>query len=424
MPFLRIDKGHKALIAACAVFALMLGATAPPAKQAPARPLRRGHARTAVARRGVLEKTLRVTGITAASRLRYVFAPRMRGTRGRDANEFTLELETLAPSGRQVRKGDLLASLDRQFMISRLDDYRSSVEQQKATLDRLRANLSIRREQQRQRIRAIRGEVEKSALDLQTAPVRSAIQVERYRMNLEEAAARYNQTLKEGPLVVESESALIRRYEIEVEWAERELAAAERNLESMEMRAPMDGLFVRGHEYRGDAYQEFEPGGAVSPGRSFAAVVDPASMVVDAAVNQVDVEPLRAGQPARIRFESAPGLELPGHVVAVAAFPSRGGYRPQWVRNLPVRLAIDGSDARVGPNLSASAEIVLERSEDAVIVPRECVFQEPDGHPVAWVDQGERWEKRELTLGLESNVEVEVRSGVGENEELAAGERP
>jgi hypothetical protein len=112
-----------------------------------------------------------------------------------------------------------------------------------------------------------------------------------------------------------------------------------------------------------------------------------------------------------------PDLEVPGRVVAVAAFPSRGGYRAQYVRQVPLRLEIDSDDERITPNLTAGAGIVLERAEDALIVPSECVF---GGKPVAYVQDGGGWQKRELTLGIANHVEVAVEAGLAEGERVAA----
>ncbi|MDX1982549.1 MAG: HlyD family efflux transporter periplasmic adaptor subunit [Bryobacteraceae bacterium] len=375
--------------------------------------------RTAVVRRGAIERTARVSGIVSSPRLTHLMAPRLRGTRSRGSEELRLEIEKLASGGARLRKGEVVAEFDRQFMLLRVDDYRASLAQREETLVRLRANLELRREQQRQRIRVVKAEMEKFALDLKTAPVRSAMQVERFRMNFEEAQARYEQTLKEVPLADASEVALVRVYEIEVEQARVELAKAERNLADLRVLAPVDGLMLLSREYRGGDYREYEQGDTVGPGRSFAAVVPNGRMIVDAAMNQVDIGMVQVGQKARVRFDGIPDTELPAHVSAVAALPSRGGYRAQYVRNVPLRLEIDERDDQVTPNLSASADIVLERVEGALVVPRDCIFSGGEG-PVAYVQDGDGWKKRELQLGLANHVEVAVKAGLEEGDQVSA----
>lgn len=375
--------------------------------------------RTAVVRRGAIERTARVSGIVSSPRLTHLMAPQLRGTRSRGSEELRLEIEKLASGGARLRKGEVVAEFDRQFMLLRVDDYRASLAQREETLVRLRANLELRREQQRQRIRVVKAEMDKFALDLKTAPVRSAMQVERFRMNFEEAQARYEQTLKEVPLADASEVALVRVYEIEVEQARAELARAEENLAGLRVLSPVDGLMVLSREYRGGDYREYEQGDAVGPGRSFAAVVPNGTMTVDAEMNQVDIGTVQVGQKARVRFDGLPDTVLPAHVSAVAPLPSRGGYRAQYVRNVPLRLELDERNDQVTPNLSASADIVLERVEGALVVPRECVFSGGE-RPVAYVQDGDGWKKRELQLGLANHVEVEVEAGLEEGDQVSA----
>ena len=53
------------------------------------------------------------------------------------------------------------------------------------------------------------------------------------------------------------------------------------------------------------------------------------------------------------------------------------------------------------------------------------MFSDPeDGGPVAFVHTGSGWEKRDLELGLQTNVEVAVTSGLRAGEAVAVGEEP
>ena len=89
-------------------------------------------------------------------------------------------------------------------------------------------------------------------------------------------------------------------------------------------------------------------------------------MVINATVNQVDVQNLRLGQKARIHFDAYPGLELPAHVDSIAAVTKPGMFRAQFVKEVAVRLKLDAMDNRVIPDLSVSAEI-MEDSDTAAL---------------------------------------------------------
>lgn len=377
--------------------------------------------RRSKARIGTVERVLRITGVTASSRFEYLVAPRLRGSRtSRGSSDLSLTLEYLVAPGTSIRKGERVAEFDREAMRQRVDDLRAAIIQQEATMRRMNAALTLKREQLGQRLRAVQGRVDKAALDLKTAPVRSAMQIERYQMALEEARAIYQQTLAEVPYSEASEKALVRREEIDMMQARRELEKAELNLASMVYHAPIDGFVVLKRVTRGSESHEVEAGEIVGPGLAFGEIVDTGAIIVNATISQADAEQVNYGLKARVHFDAFPDIEVPGRLTAIAAVTRSGGQRAQYVREVPVRLDLEATEKRVIPNLSVNADIVLESVSDVVVLPKECVFRDEDRKPFAMVETDDGWEKRQLELGLENHLEVAVRTGVKDGETVAA----
>src|SRR5262249_11586137 len=149
-----------------------------------------------------------------------------------------------------------------------------------------------------------------------------------------------------------------------------------------------------------------------------AKIVDLSSMQVEASVSQTDSELVKLGQKAVIRFDAYPGLELGGKVEAVGTMASSGRRVNYYVRRVPVRIAIEAADARVLPDLTASADVVLEEQDAALVIPREAV-QESGGKSVVLVKQGESVVPREVEIGMAGNTLVSVISGLHEGEHVA-----
>jgi HlyD family secretion protein len=380
-----------------------------------------GFVRTAVVRMGTLERTLRLTGTTAAEKFATIITPTLTGQRHYRSSDFTLILQKLVRSGSRVKKGDVLAEFDRQWMLNRLDDYLASVKQHELRLETLRVQLNVRRKASEQRIRAAKADLDKTTLDLRTIPVRSAITAELLRQSRGQADARYQQLLNEPKFLDISEIAAMRRSELDLQVERLEMKRAQRNVDKMVARAPMDGLAVMQRIYRHSEAYEIQAGDQVAAGLPFMQVVDLRSMVVNAVANQLDSQSLRVGLPAHVRFDAYPGLELPAKVYSVGAIAVGSGSRYGWVKNIPVRLKLEKLDPRVIPNFSVSADIVLEREPDTLLIPRECVFHDPENQePFAYVQEPSGWEKRELELGTANNVAVAVHAGLREGEVVAA----
>lgn len=149
-------------------------------------------------------------------------------------------------------------------------------------------------------------------------------------------------------------------------------------------------------------------------------IVDTRSMVVNAAVSQVDVERMRIGLKARVRFDAYPELELPAHVYAISAITKPGGSRANFVKEVPVRLKLDSIDPRVIPDLSVSIDVIIESEEQATVAPLAAIFSDPNGKsPFVYVKSAIGWDKREVELGLSNHVAVAVKSGLKAGEVVA-----
>jgi len=344
---------------------------------------------------------------------------------GGASNDFMLVLQDVSPAGTMVRKGDQVAEFDRQYMLLRLDDYRASVFQSEASLKSRKANLEISHKSHDQLVLAAKGALDKARLDLKTIPVLSDIDANKARLAFQQAAAKYQQLLKEVPFVLASEQADTRNSELDLEEAKLELTRAGKNADQMLAKAPIDGLVVMQSTWRGGDFGQIQRGDQLWPGQFYMQVVDPRSMVINATVNQVDVQNLRLGQKARIHFDAYPGLELPAHVDSIAAVTKPGMFRAQFVKEVAVRLKLDAMDNRVIPDLSISAEIIEDADGHApALAPVGAIFNDSSLKPHLFVQTGSGWQRRDVELGLNNNLDAVVKGDIKPGEIVALDPPP
>lgn len=330
------------------------------------------------------------------------------------ASDFMQVLQFIAPNGSMVKKGDVVAEFDPQYQLNRLDDYKSSVDQADRSMRRLDADLEVSRKQREFQLKQAQAAVDKAKLDIKTTPVRSEIQAEQLKLALEEAEAQLKMVKAATPFADTSERASRRNSELDIETSRIELKRAQLNIDRMKMKAPMDGMAVVQTLQRGPEQQQIKNGDQLFPGQMFMQIVDPSSMLVSAAINQVDVELLRVGAKARLNFDAYPGLTLPAHVISIGAITKPSGFRDKFLKEIPVFLKIDKMDSRVIPDLSVSADIIVETgAENRVIAPLESVFRDPAaGKSFVYVKTASGVERRDVRLGLSSNIHAEILEGL------------
>ena len=384
---------------------------------------------TAQATIGTFENTLRVGGTIGAKRFGAIRTPQLRGRR--DAGRSGLTLMNMAEGGTVVKAGDVVSEFEIRWLVDHVDDRQSAVVQARSNVEKRQAEIMIEQETLRQSLRAAEAEREKAKLDLRTAEVRSEIEAAILELAVQETAASAAQLIEETEIKAVSHTADLRSMEILVDKDRYHLERHERDLERLKLKAPVGGLVVIETIYRGNAqFGQVQNGDTVNPGTFFMRVVDLSAMALLGSVNQVDVQSVRMGQKCEVRLDAYPDLVLSGHVSSMGALAtSAGGSRfrrgssGSFVKVVSIEIAIDEPDERVIPDLSGSADILFERQENALLVPRSAI-QNSDDDTTVFVRAGDQFEERPVKLGKMSSTMAIVLQGLSEGDEVALQRPP
>ena len=352
----------------------------------------------------------------------------------RSSGEFMMVLQDLTSPGSRVKTGAKVAEFDRQYMLQRLDDYKAAVISSEASLRKEKADLQVVHTQHDQQVKTAKAEMDKAELDLKTLPVRGAIDAEKLRLAFEAAKAKSKQLLSEEKYLDIGEKAQTRSAEIDLAQTKIEAKRAEQSADRMIAKAPIEGLIVMMNTFRSGEFGAIGQGDQLYPGQMYMQIVNPDSMVINATVNQSDVEEMRIGQRATVKFDAYPDLVLPAHIVTIGAMTKSGGFRGNFYKEVPVRLKLDKMDKRIIPDLSISADVAIEQAEAAPLIPIEAVFYEgdlqsppsPSSKPYVYAKDATGWRRRDVEIGLKSFTHAIVKSGLKQGEEIAlnAPEKP
>lgn len=379
------------------------------------------------------ENWLRTSGTVGATNFAMIRAPRMRGGRDRGGGG-SLTIESLAEPGSIVQKGEVVAVFESRRTADILDNYESSLAQVRMRAASQKASLLISTETLRQSLLKAEADAAKAELDLRTSEVKSEIQAEILALVARQDSASAQQLRQEMQLTEVVDRAAIRSLDLDVQRSESRLERTQDDLEKMRMRTPVGGLVVVETTFQRDGYSQAAPGDQVNPGSYFLRIVDLSKMAVFAELNQVDSQLVRVGASVSVALDAYPETFFEGRVSAIGAVAvsggssggggrgmggSRGGSSGQWVRKVPVEIEILSSDERIQPDLSASADILISERDSTLTVPRAAIGHSGE-RDVVWVQQGELFVERVVEVGLLSDVEATIRSGLTEGEVIAA----
>jgi HlyD family secretion protein len=190
--------------------------------------------------------------------------------------------------------------------------------------------------------------------------------------------------------------------------AQVNLATAERNLKQAGLVAPFDGVV---------AAVSVQEGANVNSGTVAFTIVDVSKMHVAVSLTESDAAKVEVGQVVTVTFDALPDVSIEGKVSSISPAAST----EQNVVTYPVEIEFEAEDVAVKVGMSASADIVVEQVEDALIVPSRAVTSR-GGRTVVMLMQNGQPTPVEVKTGIVSNGQTQIVSSAEGGPQLKAGD--
>jgi HlyD family secretion protein len=187
--------------------------------------------------------------------------------------------------------------------------------------------------------------------------------------------------------------------------AEARIAAAQATLEQTHISAPFSGTITR---------VENQPGDQVSAGSPAFRLDDLSHLFVDLQISEVEINRIEIGQAVVLTFDAILAREYNGKVVQVAT----AGTELLGVVNFKVTVELMNPDETIKPGMTSSANIVISRHPDVLLVPNQAVRLEQGKHTIHILKNDGSLDKIEISLGATSDTHSEVLAG-----DLQVGDR-
>jgi HlyD family secretion protein len=196
---------------------------------------------------------------------------------------------------------------------------------------------------------------------------------------------------------------------LKVVGAQLRLAAARNARPLLTVRAPSAGTVT--------AFLT-APGAPVDPLTPIAAVADLDRLAVDVDLSEFDVAQVKPGLRATVAVDALGGKRFPGKV----AFAALAGTNAGGVVTFPVRVDLF-REHNLRPGMNVSVRIIVAQRQDVVQVPVEAVSHDEEGHTVVnVVNANGDAVPRQVTTGLSSSKNIEIRKGLRAGEHVALPE--
>ena len=152
---------------------------------------------------------------------------------------------------------------------------------------------------------------------------------------------------------------------------------------------------------------------AVTPDKEILTVMNLSNVIVEAQLPESQAARVGPGRRLVARVPGVPEGGFEGTVESV------GRMVDPAKRTVPVRARVDNTRALLRHEMGVEVQIAAGSSKRAVTVPTTALVDE-EGLKVVYVKEGERYERRVVTVGSVSYNRAEILSGVEAGEEVVA----
>ena len=313
--------------------------------------------------------------------------------------------------GDRVKKGQLLAQLDK-------IEIEAGVEQSRASLEAAQANLS-----------SSKADYERAKVDAEGPDV--PLLKRSYERNLQMqkdgvvSMSALDDSEKEYKMAVNKQNvaraqmlvlqAKIAQSQAQVAQDQASLKQFEEQLSYTDIVSPLDGIVLSRDVEIGDAVSSIL---VLGSGATLVMTLGDTSQVyVKGKVDESDIGRVYLGQPARIKVESFKDKTFNGVVTKISPM----GVEKDNVTTFEVRVSIQNPGGELKAEMTANAEIILEEHKAVLQIPEGAIIYDKDRNASVEVPDpkgkdGQR--KVAINIGISNGAKTEVLKGVNEGDQV------
>ena len=317
----------------------------------------------------------------------------------------------LVDYGDKVKKGQLLAQLDKEEIEAQVEQSRAAVEAAEASLKSSEADY------ERAKVDAEGPDVPllkrayERAIGMAKEGVVSTSALEDAQKNYEMALNKQNVSKAQVTVL----KAKIAQSQGQLAQDRATLKQLEEQLSYTDIESPIDGIVLSRDVEIGDAVSSILVLG--SSATLVMTLGDTSQVYVKGKVDENDIGKVYLGQPARIKVESFKDKTFNGVVTKISPM----GVEKDNVTTFEVRVSINNPGGELKAEMTANAEVILEEHKNVLQIPEGAIIYDKDKKasvevPDSSAKDGKK--KMAVNIGISNGAKTELLSGLKEGDQV------
>lgn len=198
--------------------------------------------------------------------------------------------------------------------------------------------------------------------------------------------------------------------------AKASLDIAKDRLSKSVFRSPMSGLLASVDIKEGETVIA---GTTNIIGSNLMLIADPSAILAELRVDETDIASIKLDQKADIFAAAYPEQPFTGKVINIGT--SAKAEQGSNALSFKVKVLLDKTSRHLYAGMSCRAEIATFMSNHSVKLPIEAVHQQDDQYYVWLVDEKSKVEKHNVKVGISSDIEQAITSGLSASDTVVIG---
>jgi RND family efflux transporter MFP subunit len=334
-----------------------------------------------------------------------------------EAGDF--QILKIVADGTAVKRGDVVVEFDKTRTEQDLAQYKSALKTAQAEIDQASAQARLTEEEDLTAVMKARYDVEGAKLDSSKQEVVSKLEGAEAKLKLADAEQKVRELEEKLKSDRTQSQATIQSKELAKAKAAYDVQRAERALTKMTLLAPLAGMISLVSVWHPQGESPFKPGDRAWPGAPIAELPDVSTLQISARVEETERGRLAGQQKVAVHMDAIADREFSGKIAQISTIATSdfsGGW--PFPRNFDLGIALDQTDARLKPGMSAQLTVIVNKIPNALTIPVQASFQK-SGETVAYVWEGSRFQERVIEVGRRSGDRILVVKGLSEDDRVA-----
>jgi len=335
-------------------------------------------------RKGNFEVTVEAAGELIPENSMDIKGPEMAA--GRDVRATRIEIQDLVPEGTVVKKGDYIAQLDRTELSNMLKDAQERLTTMKQNLEVRLLDTAVQLNGLRDQIKNQEFTVAEREMTLRNSKYETPTVIRQAEINFEQASRTLDQVRRSYTRRIAQMKTDIYNQNYWIKMIEKRVKDTEEVLAGFTVTAPADGMVIYKREWRGN---KRKAGSFVDPrDRVIATLPDLSTMISKIFVSEIDINKIKRGQEVNITVDAFPSKAYNGRIIFVANIGEKLPNTNDKVFEVLIRL--EGTDPALRPSMTTGNKVIINKFEDVIYIPAECIHASTDSIPFVYRKNGTR----------------------------------